>query len=59
MFRGYCFRTGVMAALAGGYAFYIVFPKEPAISTEALTATEQAVDYLTVILSMIFGCIWV
>ena len=56
---GIVLATGVMAALAGGYAFYIVFsPKGPAISTEALTATEQAVDYLTVILSMIFGCIW-
>ena len=43
--------TGVMAALAGGYAFYTIFePKGSALDTE--------VHFPTVFLSAVFGIIW-
>jgi hypothetical protein len=43
--------TGVMAAMAGGYAFYTIFePKGSAI--------EHSYDWSTGILSIVFGCIW-
>lgn len=52
--------TGLMAAMAGGYAFYIVFGQETAnvgIGTEA-TIEAASSQPLAVILSMLFGVIW-
>lgn len=52
---GIVFATGFMAAMAGGYAFYIIF--EP--RTEAITtAIEGAVHVPTSIKATIFGIIW-
>lgn len=58
--------TGVMAALAGGYAFYTIF--EPKGQTNASTLTDEMVaaglsasdliHWPTLFLSMIFGMIW-
>jgi hypothetical protein len=43
--------TGLMAGLAGGYAFYTIFqPKGPAL--------ESITDIPTLILSVLFGIIW-
>lgn len=43
--------TGLMAGLAGGYAFYTIFqPKGPALESET--------DVQTLLLSMVFGVIW-
>lgn len=43
--------TGLMAGLAGGYAFYTIFePKSP--------ATEAGTDIPTVLLAVVFGIIW-
>lgn len=43
--------TGLMAGLAGGYAFYTIFqPKGPALEAET--------DIPTLLLSMVFGVIW-
>tara|TARA_Y100000766_G_scaffold263070_1_gene254804 strand:- start:1185 stop:2429 length:1245 start_codon:yes stop_codon:yes gene_type:complete len=51
--------TGFMAALAGGYAFYIVFrEKSSAISDGAIQLTEQSTDIQTALLAIIFGMIW-
>jgi hypothetical protein len=51
--------TGFMAALAGGYAFYIVFrEKSSAISDGAIQVTEQSTDIQTALLAIIFGMIW-
>ena len=50
--------TGFMAALAGGYAFYIVFrEKSSAISDGAIQVTEQSTDIQTALLAIIFGMI--
>jgi hypothetical protein len=43
--------TGLMAALAGGYAFYTIF--EPRGS-----AIESQFSWVTSIISIIFGCFW-
>lgn len=43
--------TGLMAALAGGYAFYTIF--EPRGS-----AIESQFNFTTSILSIVFGCFW-
>lgn len=44
--------TGVMAALAGGYAFYTIFePRGSAIEPES-------VSWATTMLSMVFGAFW-
>jgi hypothetical protein len=49
---GIVLATGVMAALAGGYAFYTIFqPKGSAIS-------KDGIDAFTVILSLVFGIFW-
>lgn len=48
---GIVFATGALAGLAGGYAFYTIF------SPKGLTI-EDAVDFPTVFLSLIFGLIW-
>ena len=56
---GIVLATGVMAALAGGYAFYIVFsPKGPALISDNIEIIEQGTDWATAFLSMIFGSIW-
>ncbi|MAT49114.1 MAG: hypothetical protein CMA27_04720 [Euryarchaeota archaeon] len=54
---GIVLATGFMAALAGGYAFYIVFsPKAAAISADV--SSVAAADFNTTLLAIIFGCIW-
>ncbi len=48
---GIVLATGIMAALAGGYAFYTIFqPKGSAL--------DQSTDPLTVVLAVIFGFFW-
>ncbi len=48
---GIVLSTGVMAGLAGGYAFYTIFePKGSAIV--------NPIDWGTVLLSLLFGCLW-
>lgn len=52
---GIVFATGFMAAMAGGYAFYIIFePRSEAITT----ALDGAVHLPTSIKASIFGIIW-
>jgi hypothetical protein len=52
---GIVFATGFMAAMAGGYAFYMIF--EP--RTEAITtALDGAAHLPTSIMATIFGIIW-
>jgi hypothetical protein len=52
---GIVFATGFMAAMAGGYAFYIIFePRTDAISAAADSATHLP----TSIMATIFGIIW-
>ena len=52
--------TGLMAALAGGYAFYIIFGQQTANLAQGTEATIEAASSqtLAVILSLIFGLIW-
>jgi Domain of unknown function (DUF4407) len=51
---GIILATGVLAALAGGYAFYTIFsPKEISVSID-----KQPMDYGTMFLSVLFGAIW-
>lgn len=47
--------TGVMAGLAGGYAFYTIFSPK---SLNDLNAVDIPNDPTTVLLSIIFGIIW-
>lgn len=48
---GIVLATGIMAALAGGYAFYTIFqPKGSAL--------DETTDPLTVVLSIVFGFFW-
>lgn len=48
---GIVLATGIMAALAGGYAFYTIFqPKGSAL--------DETTDPLTVVLAIIFGFFW-
>lgn len=50
---GIILATGVLAALAGGYAFYTIFsPKEHTVSVV------QPIDYTVLFLAMVFGLIW-
>ena len=52
---GIVLATGFMAAMAGGYAFYMIF--EP--RGEVITNTnESSIHFSTSVMSMIFGCIW-
>jgi hypothetical protein len=52
---GIVFATGFMAAMAGGYAFYMIF--EP--RTEAITTAVDGASHLpTSIMATIFGIIW-
>lgn len=49
---GIVLATGIMAALAGGYAFYTIFqPKGSAIDKDSM-------DIMTCILSLVFGLFW-
>ena len=51
--------TGFMAAMAGGYAFYVIFsPKVSAISSSVDGALNSTTDIPTVLLSIIFEIIW-
>lgn len=51
--------TGFMAALAGGYAFYIIFKEKAAAITESTSqVVEQSTDIKTALLSILFGIIW-
>jgi hypothetical protein len=51
--------TGFMAALAGGYAFYIIFKEKAAAITESSSqVVEQSTDIKTALLSILFGIIW-
>jgi hypothetical protein len=51
--------TGFMAAMAGGYAFYVIFsPKVSAISSSVDGALNSTTDIPTVLLSIIFAIIW-
>ena len=51
--------TGFMAAMAGGYAFYIVFGQEVvSLSGVDNQVVESSSEYLTIILAMLFGIIW-
>lgn len=56
--------TGVMAAIAGGYAFYTIFsPKEDVLEAYkqmegARNGLKEVTDIPTAIMSIIFGCIW-
>jgi len=52
---GIVFATGFMAAMAGGYAFYMIFePRSEAITT----ALDGAAHLPTSIMATIFGIIW-
>ena len=51
---GIVFATGFMAAMAGGYAFYMIF--EP--RGEAITTTIESTHLSTSIFATIFGIIW-
>ncbi len=57
---GIVIATGLMASMAGGYAFYIVFGQKTANLAQGTEATIEAASSqpLAVILSMLFGLIW-
>ncbi|MEJ0105522.1 MAG: DUF4407 domain-containing protein [Bacteroidota bacterium] len=60
---GIIIATGVMAGLAGGYAFYTIFePRGNALdsfkTSKDIISTYDAVDISTMIKAMIFGIIW-
>jgi Domain of unknown function (DUF4407) len=60
---GIVFATGAMAGLAGGYAFYTIFsPKTANVLNKTKFVVENSdnipTDLTTVILAVIFGCIW-
>jgi hypothetical protein len=51
--------TGFMAAMAGGYAFYVIFsPKVSAISSSVDGTLNSTTDIPTVLMSIIFAIIW-
>lgn len=51
--------TGLMAAMAGGYAFYVIFsPKDSAIKSNIDGVLVNTTDIQTSILSIVFGLIW-
>jgi|TARA_B110000879_G_scaffold196280_1_gene265789 hypothetical protein len=52
--------TGLMASLAGGYAFYIIFGQQTANLAQGTEATIEAASSqtLAVIFSILFGLIW-
>jgi len=51
---GIVLATGFMAAMAGGYAFYVIF--EP--KGDIISSTQEAIDLPTSILAISFGLIW-
>ena len=51
---GIVLATGFMAAMAGGYAFYVIF--EP--KGDIISSTQEAIDIPTSILAISFGLIW-
>ncbi|MXV50337.1 DUF4407 domain-containing protein [Pedobacter sp. HMF7647] len=60
---GIIIATGVMAAIAGGYAFYTIFaPKGNAIDSfkavEGVASNYDPTDIPTVLKSIVFGLIW-
>jgi len=57
---GIVIATGLMASLAGGYAFYIIFGHQTANLSQGTEATIEAASSqtLAVIFSMLFGLIW-
>ena len=57
---GIVIATGFMAALAGGYAFYIIFGQQTANLAQGTEATIEAASSQTLaaILSILFGLIW-
>jgi hypothetical protein len=60
---GIIIATGVMAGLAGGYAFYTIFePRGNALdsfkATKDIVSTYDAIDIPTFIKSLVFGMIW-
>jgi hypothetical protein len=51
--------TGFMAALAGGYAFYVIFrEKAPAIVEQGKMPVDIGFDPTVTIMSIVFGLIW-
>lgn len=57
---GIVIATGLMAALAGGYAFYIIFGQQTANLAQGTEATIEAASSqtLSIIFSLVFGLIW-
>jgi hypothetical protein len=60
---GIVFATGLMAGLAGGYAFYTIFaPKGEdainAVNTIYDNPNHVPTDITTLIIAILFGCIW-
>lgn len=60
---GIIIATGVMAAIAGGYAFYTIFaPKGNAIddfkTVEGIVGNYDPTDIPTALMSIVFGAIW-
>lgn len=60
---GIVIATGVMASLAGGYAFYTIFsPKSADVLDKTKTVSQNLnyvpVDLTTVVLALFFGVIW-
>ncbi|RZK59192.1 MAG: DUF4407 domain-containing protein [Pedobacter sp.] len=60
---GIIIATGVMAAIAGGYAFYTIFaPKGNAIDSfkavEGIQSNYDPTDIPTALISIVFGLIW-
>ena len=60
---GIVFATGAMAGLAGGYAFYTIFsPKTADVLNKTASVIENPnyipIDIPTVLMSIVFGCIW-
>ena len=49
---GIVLATGFMAAMAGGYAFYVIF------GPRGSGAANLPLDYTAVLMSIVFGCIW-
>ena len=52
--------TGLMASLAGGYAFYIIFGQQAANLAQGTEATIEAASspILAIVSSIVFGLIW-
>lgn len=57
---GIVIATGLMASLAGGYAFYIIFGQQTANLAQGAEATIEAASSptLAIIFSILFGLIW-